>query len=93
MKEKHLASEQEKKNNRDRSPNRRSHPKMQNAQLGALKGETQNLRPKLIPNRMKQIVQGDGQKTWKDTKLRRGLSCCHNWQMQESGGLNSLKIH
>jgi hypothetical protein len=66
-------------------------PTMQNAQLGALKGETQNLGPKLITSSTKQIVQGDGQKTWKDTKLRRGLSHCHNWQMQDSGGLNSLK--
>jgi len=38
---------------------------VQNTQLGALKGETQNLGPKLIPSSTKQIMQGDGQKTWK----------------------------
>jgi hypothetical protein len=37
---------------------------MRNAQWGALRGEnTKNLGPKPITSSMKQIVQGDGQKT------------------------------
>jgi hypothetical protein len=41
---------------------------MQNAQWGALRGE--NMKPRTLnpsPISMKQIVQGDGWKTWKDT--------------------------
>ncbi len=38
MKEKHLEREQKKKQ-KNQSPNKRSHPKMQNTQWGALKGE------------------------------------------------------
>jgi hypothetical protein len=33
-----------------------------------------NVGPKPITSNMKEVVQGDGQKTWKDTKPRRGLS-------------------
>jgi hypothetical protein len=37
MKEEHPAEEQEKKKRKDQSPNKRSHPKVQNAQWGSLK--------------------------------------------------------
>jgi hypothetical protein len=39
MKEKHLAREQKTKKKKDQNPNKRSHPKVQNTQWGALKGE------------------------------------------------------
>jgi hypothetical protein len=42
---------------------------------------------------MEQVVQKDGQKTWKGTKFQKGFSCCHNCVMQNNGGLNSLKNH
>jgi hypothetical protein len=40
---------------------------------------------------MKQVVQGDGQKNWKDIKPKKGLSCCHNYLTQDNGNLNPLK--
>jgi hypothetical protein len=40
---------------------------------------------------MKQVVQRDGQKTWKDTKPGRGLSCYYNLPTQDGDGLNFLK--
>jgi hypothetical protein len=39
LKEKHLTREREEKR-KDRSPNKRRHPKAQNMQWGVLKGET-----------------------------------------------------
>jgi len=55
MKEKHLAREQEKKKRKDQSPNKRPHPKVQNAQWGALREKNMKLR-------MKQVVQENGRK-------------------------------
>jgi len=50
-----------------------------------------NLRLKPITSGMKQVVQRDGRKTWKDTEPRRGLSCCYDHPTQDGDGLNSLK--
>jgi hypothetical protein len=38
-------------------------------------------------------MQGDGWKTWKDTKPRRSLSYYHNCPLQNNGSLNFLKSH
>jgi hypothetical protein len=55
--------------------------------------KTPKLRKSLITSSTKQIVQGDGTKNLKrhHQAQKRPLSCCHNCQMQDSGGLNSLK--
>jgi hypothetical protein len=50
-------------------------------------------KPKPITNSMKQVMQGGEQKTWKDTKPRRGLSYSYNYLLQNSGSLNFLKSH
>jgi len=44
MKEKHQVREQEKKKERTLSPNKRPHPKVQNPQWGALRGENKEPR-------------------------------------------------
>ncbi len=55
---------------KDPSPNKKSHLKVRNPKWGSLsENKTQNLGPKPITNSMKQIMQGDGPETWKDTKL------------------------
>ncbi len=50
-----------------------------------------NLGLKPITNSTKQVMQGDGQKTWKNTKLRKGLSYCYDYMSQDNDALNSLK--
>jgi hypothetical protein len=57
------------------------------------KEKSRNLRPKPIISGTKQVVQGDGWKSWKDTKPRRGFSYYHNCSTQHNDGLNSLKSH
>ncbi len=53
--------------------------------------KTRNLGPNCITNSTKQVVRGDGQKSQKDTKPRKGLFCCHNYPTQDNGNLNFLK--
>jgi hypothetical protein len=45
----------------------------------------------LNPSLVKQVMKGDGQKTWKNTKLGRSFSYCCNYTSQDSGGLSILK--
>jgi hypothetical protein len=72
----------------------KDHTKKQKTHNGEPKEEkSRNLGPKLITNSTKQVVQGGGQKTWKDTKPRRGLSYNYNYLLQDSGRLNFLKSH
>ncbi len=56
-------------------------------------GKPNNIGPKPIISSTKQVVQGDGWKTWKNTKPRSGLSCCCNCRSQDSGGMNFLNNH
>jgi len=78
MKEEHPAEEQEKKKEKIKVQTEDQTRKCRTHNGGVLREKTQNLAPKPITNSMKQVVQGNDPKTWKDTKLRRGLSCCHN---------------
>jgi hypothetical protein len=64
---------------------------VQNTQWGALREKNMKPRLKPITSSVKQVIQRDGQKTSKDTKSRRGLSCCYNRSTQDGDGLNSLK--
>jgi hypothetical protein len=57
------------------------------------KEKTQNLGSKPIIVSMKQIVQGNGQETSMDIKLRKGLFYCHNCLMQDSDYMNFLESH
>jgi hypothetical protein len=89
------------KENKDQSWNKRSHwareqqkttPKSAEHTMRSLNNEkSRNLGPKPITNSMKQLVQRDGRKTWKDTKHKRGFSCYHNCLSQDIDGLNFLK--
>jgi hypothetical protein len=53
IKEKTTTKETRKTKGKDRSPNKRSHPKAQNTQWGALRAE--NMGPKPITSSMKQV--------------------------------------
>jgi hypothetical protein len=65
---------------------------VQNTQWGGdLRENSSNLGPKPIISSMKQVVKGDGQKTWKNTKLGRSFSYWYNYTLQDSGSLNILK--
>ncbi len=55
---------------------------MFNTQWGALKEKSWNLGLKPITGSMKQVVQGDGQKIWKDIKFRKNFYFYHNCPMQ-----------
>jgi hypothetical protein len=66
-------------------------PKNTKCTMGSLKKEkSSNLEPKPNISNTKQLMQENGPKTWKNTKLRRGLSCCCNCTSQDSDCLNSL---
>ncbi len=66
---------------------------LKNAKLHNMKLQEEklsNLKPKPITSSTKQVMQP---KTWKNTKLRRGLSCFCNYLLQDSSGLNSVQSH
>jgi hypothetical protein len=68
MKEEHPAEEQEKKKERIKVQTKDHTRKCRTLNGGVLREKTQNLAPKPITNSMKQVVQGDDPKTWKDTQ-------------------------
>jgi hypothetical protein len=43
-----------------------------------------NLRLEPITSNTKQVVQGDGWKTWKDIKFKISFSCCYNCPTQDN---------
>ncbi len=83
-KEKHLAREQGNRKEKTEVQTKDHTQKCKMHNKEPWKEKIWNLRLEPITSNTKQVVQGDGWKTWKDIKFKISFSCCYNCPTQDN---------